>query len=467
MNIDDFFVENLLKNAQVAAQTPARPEPDGEYAIAQILLDELRGRLRYAEHRNCWMAYDGGIWQPITEQSAAEMAVQGAEAALLREIQAAATPKDKSRYSSLLKSIYRRSTIANALYFLAGQDGIKTKAREWDADPWLVACINGVINLRDCSLIPHSPDYLLTKRLEAEYNPDATAPKWEAHLAYFLPDPEIRRHVQRTLGMALVGTTLDEHLEIWWGGGGNGKSTTSNVILGLFGELGAMAAPDLLMVTKHEQHPTRIADLAGRRIIFSKETEEGKRLNEALAKELTGGDRKKGRFMRGDFFEFEQTFDVFLFTNKMPVIRGQDYGIWRRIRLVPWTVIIEPNKRRDQNEVVTELLTERSGILNWLLAGLRDWQQDHWWVAPAVQAATEDYRSKSDRLGAFLADCCEFGQFYTVDKGLLYAEYVDWCTNNGEDPIGKKTFGDLLRDRGIGEVRQNKSRKWLGIRLIP
>ncbi len=467
MDDKDKFVEDLMQQAQIAAQAPARPEPEGEYAIAQILLGELQGRLRYAEHRNCWMAYQSGIWQPITEQSAAELAVQSAEAALLREIEAATNSKDKSRYSSLLKMIYRRSTIANALYFLAGQESIKTRPNEWDANPWIVGCLNGVISLRTGNLMPHSPDYLLTKRLEAEYQPDATASKWETHLNYFLPDPEIRRHVQRTLGMALVGTTLDEHLEIWWGEGGNGKSTTTNVILGLFGELGTMAAPDLLMVTKHEQHPTRIADLAGRRIVFSKETEQDGRLNEALVKELTGGDRKKGRFMRGDFFEFEQTFDVFLFTNKKPVIRGQDSGIWRRIRLVPWTVTIKPNKRRDQNEVVEELLTERSGILNWLLAGLADWRNNHWWIAPAVQAATEDYRNQSDRLAAFIADCCEMGQFYTVDKGLLYAEYVDWCTNNSEDPLGKKTFGDMLRDRGIGEVRQNKARKWVGIRLMP
>ncbi len=152
-------VDELLKQAIVAAQTPARPEPEGEYAIAQILLGELRGRIRYAEHRNVWVGYQGGIWQPITEQSAAEIAVQSAEAALLREIEAAANPKEKAKYSSLLKMIYRRSTIANALYFLAGQDGIKTKPNEWDANPWIVGCLNGVINLRDSGLLPHSPDF--------------------------------------------------------------------------------------------------------------------------------------------------------------------------------------------------------------------------------------------------------------------------------------------------------------------
>ncbi len=351
---------------------------------------------------------------------------------------------------------------------LRGRTKSKPKRASGTQTGWVIACRNGVIDLRTGKLMPHSPDFLITKRLEASYDPQATAPKWSAHLEYFIPDADIRRHLQRTLGMALVGATLDEHLEIWWGEGSNGKSTTANVVLGIFGELGIMGTSDLLLLTKYEQHPTRIADLAGRRIVFTKETEKDARLNEALVKEITGGDRKKARFMRGDFFEFEQTFDVFLFTNKKPSIKGQDFGIWRRIRLVPFTTTIEPDKRREQAAVVEELLTERDGILNWLLAGLEDWRNDHWWIADGVKAATDEYRAQSDRLAGFLADCCELGQFYTVDKGLLYNEYVNWCGTNGEDAVSKRAFGEILRERGINETKAAKGvRKWVGIRLIP
>ncbi len=464
MNLDD-----LLQQATQAAQQQARPEALGEYAISEALASELRGVLRFADHSRRWMHYNEGIWQPITDSAAAEIAVQAAEIYYIREIAATADKDQKKRLTKLLESCYRSSVIDGALFFLAGKDGFKTRPAEWDNHPYLLPCANGVIDLTNFAFLPHSPDYLFTKKAAAAYQPQAKAARWEAHLLRILPDADIRRHVQRTLGAALVGRSLDEHLEIWHGQqGGNGKSTTAEVVMKTIGDFCGLAAPDLLIQTRHEPHPTRIADLAGKRIVFSHEVDEGKRLAESLVKSLTGDGRQKARYMRGDYFEFQQTFDLFMLVNHKPIITGRDGGIWRRIRLVPFTETIPENERRPRDEVIAELTAEASGILNWLLDGLRDWRADNWWIAPQVRAATENYKAQSDRLGAFIADCCELAAHYTVDKGLLYAEYCAWCDNNGEDAVGKKTFGDLLRGRGIGETRAAKGkRQWLGIRLIP
>lgn len=462
-------VDDILKAAQQAAQQPVRPDGSGEYLISEALASELLGKLRYADHRGKWMIYNNGIWQPITESEAAEISVQAAENYFLREI-AATISNDKKRFLSRhLETIYRSSVIRGALFFLAGKDGFRTHQTDWDSHPYLLPCDNGVLDLKLGVLLPHSPDYLFTKKINASYDPKAECPNWEAHMNKFIPNPEIRRHVQRSLGISLIGKALDEKLEIWWGKDGqNGKSTTVEVLLNIFSEFGTMAAPDLLIQSKYEPHPTRLADLAGRRIVFSVEVEKGKRLAESMVKFLTGDGKQKARFMRQDFFEISQTFDIFLVANEKPIVTGQDNGIWRRIRIVPWEVVIRPEERRPRDEVITQLTSESSGILNWLLAGLRDWQSDNWWVAPEVRAATEVYRSEQDRIGGFLADDCEFGKFYTVDKATLYAEYCQWCQDNSEDPVGKKTFSDLIKGRGIGETRaQNaaRTRLWIGLKL--
>ena len=461
-------LNDLLQQAMAAAQQPARPDALSEYAVSEALAFELRGVLRYADHRGRWMKYDNGVWQPITDSEAAELSVWAAEAYFLREIATTTSQDQKKRLTKILESVYRSNVIRGALFFLAGKQGFATRYEEWDSHPFLLPCNNGVVNLKTQNLEPHSPDFLFTKRFKADYDPQAECPKWQAHMERFLPDPEIRRHVQRSLGMALVGKALDEKLEIWWGNeGGNGKSTTIETLLQIFGDYGTMAAPDLLIQSKHEPHPTRLADLAGRRLVFTVESDNDKQLAEGTVKRLTGEGKQKGRFMRQDFFEFDQTFDLFLVTNHRPKIIGTDNAIWRRIRIVPFTVIIELSERRPREEVVAEMVSEASGILNWLLAGLRDWQSDNWWVAPAVRAVTDEYRKEQDRIGGFLADCCELGQYYTVDKGQLYAEYCQWCQGNGEDAVSKRLFGDLLKGKGITEVRNNKARKWLGIRLIP
>ena len=162
----------------------------------------------------------------------------------------------------------------------------------------------------------------------------------------------------------------------------------------------SQAVRNLLVASKQERHPTEIADLAGARLVFADEIERGKRLDEALVKELTGGGRKKARFMRCDNFEFEQTFTIFFSVNHCPEITGSDRGIWRRIRLVPWSVEIP--EQRPQEEVVAELVADGAWMLRWMVAGFADWQADHHWVAAEVRTATEAYQAEQDRLGGFL-----------------------------------------------------------------
>jgi len=275
--------------------------------------------------------------------------------------------------------------------------------------------------------------------------------------------------VQRSLGVALVGAVLEEKLDLWHGTGANGKSTTQKALLAILGDYAGVCAPNLLMASKHERHPTELADLAGYRVVFSTETEANRHLAESLVKQLTGGEPIKARFLYGDFFTFGRTFTLTLITNHRPSISGQDLAIWRRIRLVPWTETIPESERRPQDEIVAELVREGPGILNWLLQGLRDWQRDPHWTAPEVVAATDAYRLEQDALGGFLADCCELGSRYTVGVGELYERYIEWANESGEEPIGKRAFSQNLKSRGIGQARigHDNIRKWLGLRLRP
>ena len=122
-------------------------------------------------------------------------------------------------------------------------------------------------------------------------------------------------------------------------------------------------------------HPTEVADLQGSRFVVAVDMEDGKRMAEALVKQMTGGDRIKARFMHQDFFEFQPTHKLFLAANHMPIIRGTDHGIWRRIRLVPFTVTIQDEKQ--DKGLLAKLRTELSGILDvgceWLFSMATKW----------------------------------------------------------------------------------------------
>jgi len=209
---------------------------------------------------------------------------------------------------------------------------VQVEPEELDSDGWLLNVENGTLDLRDGSFREHREEDLITKMAPVRYDPSAQCPKWMAHIEMFLPNKDIRRQVQRDLGRSLVGKVLEETLGFWYGEkGANGKTTTARVIMALLGEYAKKAAPNLLIKSKHERHPTEIADLAGSRIVFSIEVEEGSKLALAIVKDFTGGDTKKGRFMRQDFFEFSQTFDIILIANNKPIMAAANEGTWRRV----------------------------------------------------------------------------------------------------------------------------------------
>ncbi|MGC8879882.1 MAG: phage/plasmid primase, P4 family, partial [Anaerolineae bacterium] len=429
------LLDALREQARPCAASHPIPTPDNadtapkvkDYAYAEVLARLFHNRYRWYVERGHWLRWDGTRWTDATDEEVARAASEALRQHYTAQL---ASTRDHSRAVELARAIAEVCTyarITSTLAFLRGWPNILTHAHQLDADPWRLNVRNGTIDLRSGTLHPHDPADLITKRAEVTYDPRHTAGAWQRHLARVLPNPNIRREVQRALGIALVGAHLEERLDIWHGGGANGKSTTIRALLTLLGDYAKRAAPDLLVQSSYQRHPTELADLQGARLVFSVEVEDGKRLAEALVKDLTGGDRLKARFMRQDFFEFEATFSLTLACNHRPTITGQDMAIWRRIRLIPWEVTIPPAARRPQEEVIAELLADGSAVLEWLIAGLADWQRDRHWTAPEVQAATHRYQAEQDRLGAFLSERCEFAPHYTVAVAALYAAYGEWC----------------------------------------
>jgi putative DNA primase/helicase len=210
------------------------------------------------------------------------------------------------------------------------------------------------------------------------------------------------------------------------------------------------------------------------RLVVASETSEGKRLNESLIKDLTGSERLRGRRMREDFWEFAPTHKVVLLTNHKPAVRGNDDGIWRRPRLVPFEVRFwdptepaypgqdrRPELRQDK-ELPAKLRNEYPGILAWCARGCVDWQRDGLTLPKKVQEATAEYRNAEDMVGAFIAEQCVQGSHYRYRAGDLYATYRRWAEAAGEEAISRKTFGDAMTTRGFERITSNGT-VYLGI----
>ena len=442
-----------------------------EAAHAEILRAEWLGMYRYAEHLRAWRRWDGQVWEKVPDSVVAD----AANKVLCREYGtqlAKATSDDAKRLVPLYRDACKYRSVAGGLSFLRGQDGVQTRAEEWDPEPYTVNCADGLLDMRTRELRPHDPAAMCTRVTAWGLGKDGapSSGAWEEHLTKCLPSADVRRQVQRDLGRALVDAVLEHSLSIWYGIGRNGKSTTAEALLKGLAGYGMEAAKDLLVQTKNDRHPTEIAELAGARVVFVEETTDGKSLDEAQVKRLTGGGNKRAHFMRQDNFDVSQTFSISLLVNHRPHVTGGDPGIWERLRLVPWTVRIPFSEQRAQDDVVAELDADGAWMLRWLVAGYADWQADHHWIADEVKAATRDYRAEEDALQRFVDRYCIEGPRITVPVGELYdvwaADYLAQHHGCSKAP-SKITLGKMLRDRGITADTEGhaKTRVYRGITL--
>lgn len=335
-----------------------------------------------------------------------------------------------------------------------------------DAHPWLFNCANGVIDLKTSNLLPHDQRYLLTKLSPIEYlrGAESECPLWENTLDKILGgNVSMFDFVHRLFGSALVGEVIDHILPILWGNGSNGKSLLTETMLAVFGEYADKASADLLLVKQNEAHPTEKADLFGLRLVFATETDEGRRLSEALAKELTGGDTIKARCMREDFWSFEPSHTVVLVTNHKPRVKGTDHAIWRRLTLIPFTVHfwnrdkgeIGPADLEADSGLKAKLRAEHGGILRWLVDGCWQWQRNGLAEPEGVRTATGEYRAAEDVLAAFVSECCTIDNSATVKASELRVRLAEWCKLAGERPIGRKRLWEFLDEKGIVSRKSN------------
>jgi len=262
---------------------------------------------------------------------------------------------------------------------------------------------------------------------------------------------ELIGFLQRAVGYSLTGDTSEQVLFILYGTGNNGKTTFLTTIGSLLGDYALQTPTETLLIKRNTTIPNDIARLKGARLVTAIEAEEGRRLAEALVKQMTGGDRLAARFLHAEWFEFTPAHKIFLGTNHKPVIRGTDLAIWRRIRLVPFSVVI-PEEKRDKH-FAQKLLPELPGILNWALQGCLTWQREGLKTPREVQEATSAYKAEMDQLAGFLDDCCITRKGQRVRGNELYKAYREWCERNTERAISGTRFGRRLVERGINKTK--------------
>ena len=448
--------------------------PSTNLANAHRIVRHWGDRLLFVPNVGWHVREASGPWR--CDELAARRLVQGlgriiaAEAAGIAS--QAAAEDDKERREA------RQKAAAAMLKWAAASEGAKVldhslsmaaallncPAGDMDADTDVLGTPSGVLDLRTGQCRPYAAADRITKTTAVDFDPDATASTWTRFVSEIMgSDAELIEYVHRLAGYALSGRRDEHLLPICWGSGANGKSTFLGALLYVLGGYAGAAAPGLLIQRFGNEHPTALADLQGLRLVIASETGEGGRLNEEQVKLLTGGEAIKARRMARDFYQFQPSHLLLLQTNHRPQVKGTDAGIWRRLRLVPFNVTV-PEDRRDV-KLPEKLRAEAAGILAWCWRGWLAYRAHGFNKPEAIEAATNEYRTSSDVVGAWLADCCEIDPTATTATGDLYASYSSWCHTNGEYARAQKELSERLGERGFQRFKTRAGWRWRGVAL--
>jgi putative DNA primase/helicase len=492
-------VRDGMKQGSTQPRTPqprpapgTAPAPNGgayrasDAGNAARMADRFGFDVRWSEgvQGDGWLVWDGARWAPDTMRVLDEHALGVAQEVVahaaavgqqLRDVQARASSPPTAAESAVIAQIRTEAKLwdrwARDSEMVGHVKAMQTLARRavavdqerLDADLWALNTPGGVVRLTSGQLEPHDREALHTKITGAA--PQGDCPTWTAFLTRIMGnDPDMVAFLQRVVGYCMTGSTREQCIFILYGNGSNGKSTFLDTIRSVLGDYVKHARAETFMRdSRGGGIPNDIAALRGARVVTASEPSQGERLDESLVKEMTGDAAITARFMRGEFFTFTPQFKVLLATNHRPVIRGTDHGIWRRIRLVPFTEKIADEEK--DRELGNKLQREADGILAWAVAGCLAWQREGLNPPAAVIEATEDYRADMDILAEFLAERCVVG-VQTVNNTQLYKAFKEWSEDNGEKPRSQKWLYRELTDRGFKQASSRKyGRAWEGLGL--
>ncbi|WP_141540701.1 phage/plasmid primase, P4 family, partial [Bacillus cereus] len=447
----DFLEENTTEVVEDKQKKKFRLT---ELGNAERIAYEYGHIIKYVNEMG-WLIWDGKRWRIDTRKE-----IERITAKVLRGLYKSEEEPEVKWARMCERRNIRMNSIKDLMPLVPAQ------REDFDKHEYLLNVENGVIDLKTGELSLHDRDLMLTKMVNIEYKKEEDCQNWKAFLESIFKDVEgdtdyeLIDFIQKAIGYSLTSDISEQVMFFLYGGGRNGKSTFINTIKNVLGDYAKQTNSDTFIKKKHDSGANNdIARLAGARFVSAVESEDGQQLSEALVKQITGGEPISARFLRQEFFEFTPEFKVFFTTNHKPIIKGIDEGIWRRVRMVPFTVTIA--KEKMDRKLPEKLSMEMPGILNWAIQGCLKWQREGLGEPKSIRVATNSYKEEMDIIEPFILDMCFLNPLAKIEAKELYTAYSRWCEDEGEIALKNRTFYRLLENKNIYKKRGAKNKVFL------
>ncbi len=463
---DDAAIRGISRSASRYA-----PETDpfeaSDAGDAEFFARQHADMVRYNHRTKHWLIWDGIRWKPDLTARIYSFAVESARSRIVAAAHIADDAVRKAR-SSWMRSGTNVTRLDHMLKLAKGDSALAAEGSEFDRDTMLLGVRNGVVNLREGYLRNALPADMITMQANVKFDPEAKAPLWERTVRdIFKDNVELIPYIQRAFGYSLTGRCDEEIFFLLVGSGRNGKGTLANTFSAILGDYS-----DNLSFSTLEMHTASsgggaspdIAKLAAKRFVTASETNEGKRMDEAKIKAITGRDEISARFLYGRDFTFIPEFKLWLSVNHLPRVTDDSDGFWSRPHQVPFE---QSYKGREDRTLKDRLLEEAEGILAWAVEGVLAWQEAGLAPPTIVEKCRNEYRASQEPLAQFYEDECVVDDGCRIKVSDFFAAYCRWFEENRFRfrRLGRKQFSKEVAARFGDAARTNRGFHFKGVGL--
>ncbi|MBQ8707998.1 MAG: hypothetical protein IJ523_07920 [Succinivibrionaceae bacterium] len=408
-----------------------------DMGMAELFGELYRQEARYCAEHKSWYTYWGGAWRKDEGSILVSEKLKDFVRLMLLYCGEIVDDERRKQYTTFVNKMGDQRMRSRILKDAAGKMAIY--ASEFDANPYLINCLNGTYNLKDFSFYPHRWDDFLTMQTSFKHtvSRDVRCERWEQFIdEVCMGDAQKADYLQRALGYSIIGKSNEACMFILHGKTTrNGKSTLLGAIERMLGDYSKVAPVGLICRDKGERDaesasPT-LAGLKGKRFVTMSESNEYGKLDEEKIKQFTGGEEITARALYQSAITYTPQFTLWLSCNDLPAVRDKSLFASERVRVIEFE---KHFSQQEQDKSLGELFDTqeaRSGIFMWLIRGYIRYKERGLVMPETMQRVIRQYEKDNDIVEQFLEACCQHGDGLTIKPKDLYVKYKNWAKSEG------------------------------------
>ena len=310
-----------------------------------------------------------------------------------------------------------------------------------------IAFKNGIYDLATDSMIPYSPNIILTNKINYNYDKDAYNQLADNTLNKLAcDDAEVRALLEECIGYCFYRRNELGKAFILTGDKSNGKSTFLDLIKTMLGEKN-ISALDL----------RELGDRFNTAMLFGKCVNAGDDIGDeflqgnsvAIFKKIVTGNRVKAERKGESPFEFEPYVKLLFSANDMPRMRDKTGAVLRRLVMIPFNATFSKNDPDYDPYIKYKLIQDES--IEYLIAigiqGLkRVLHNNDFTTSKKVTVALAEYEEENNPILAFIN---EVGKDAIVNQPTqeVYLRYSVFCHQSQLQALSKIAFSKQINKR--------------------